>query len=78
MLHFSILDLLNLTYLYLLRIVSFKGLRETLMTLPHFLIIGVQKAGKSCLRYNLAQHPGIFWANCEINFFEKNFWEGLD
>ena len=48
------------------------------MTLPNFLIIGAQKAGTTCLKFNLARHPEIFLANRKINFFEKNFEEDLD
>lgn len=48
------------------------------MTLPNFLIIGVQKAGSSWLAHNLRQHPDILMPKSEIYFFNKkeNFSQG--
>jgi len=46
------------------------------MTLPNFLIIGVQKAGSSWLSEMLGQHPDIYMYPKEIHFFDKGFnWE---
>lgn len=47
------------------------------MTLPNFLIIGVQKAGTTSIYNYLQEHPQIFMSQVkETNFLEKD-WENL-
>lgn len=48
------------------------------MTLPNFLIIGVEKAGTSSIYNYLKQHPQVYMSPVkETNFLEKD-WENID
>ena len=50
------------------------------MTLPHFLIIGAQKAGTTWLARRLGGHPQVFLPRGEVHFFdvEANYARGAD
>ncbi|EAW35922.1 sulfotransferase domain-containing protein [Lyngbya sp. PCC 8106] len=53
-------------------------LSAPLRMLPHFIIIGVQKAGTSSLYNYLSQHPCIYPAcTKEVHYFDLNFSRGL-
>ena len=48
------------------------------MTLPTFLICGIQKGGTTALHAYLAGHPDVFCpARKELNFFDQNWERGL-
>ena len=47
--------------------------------LPHFLIIGAQKAGTTSLASYLAAHPGVVPSKRkEVHFFDLNYEKGVD
>lgn len=47
--------------------------------LPNFLICGIEKGGTSSLYYYLKAHPEVFMPDTkEIDFFNFNFFKGLD
>jgi hypothetical protein len=46
--------------------------------LPNFLVIGVQKAGSSWLAERIGDHPDVFMAAREADFFNDHFKEGLE
>lgn len=54
-------------------------MKDTAGGLPHFLIVGAQKAGTTWLLHMLRQHPGIFMPPGELHFFNKreNYRRGL-
>jgi len=43
---------------------------------PNFIIIGAQKGGTRWLRMNLGQHPDVFTAPTELEFFNHNWEKG--
>ena len=45
--------------------------------MPTFLIIGAQKSATRWLRANLGQHPDIYAARRELEFFDRRFDSGL-
>lgn len=45
-------------------------------TFPNFIIVGAQKSATRWLRTNLGQHPQIFTADRELEFFNHNWNEG--
>lgn len=54
-------------------------MKRTSGALPHFLVVGAQKAGTTWLLHMLRQHPEIFMPASEVHFFNKrdNFGRGL-
>lgn len=49
------------------------------MTLPTFLICGIQKGGTTALHAYLASHPDVFCPERkELNFFDQHWDQGLD
>ena len=49
------------------------------MTLPTFLICGIQKGGTTALHAYLASHPDVFCPERkELNFFDQHWEQGLD
>jgi hypothetical protein len=49
----------------------------SLVPLPTFLIIGAQKSGTRWLRSSLGEHPSIYSAPTELEFFNHNFEQGF-
>ncbi|MCJ7499370.1 sulfotransferase, partial [bacterium] len=45
------------------------GIQCTEGRLPDFIIVGAMKSGTSTLHHILAEHPGIYIASRERNFF---------
>ena len=48
------------------------------LPLPTFLIIGAQKSATRWLRVHLGEHPDVFTAARELEFFDNNFDDGVD
>ena len=69
----------RITYCSAVNLLYQKGILSTRdLTLPHFLGIGVQKAGSTWLFENLQRHPDLFLPDSkELKYFSRRFHESL-